>query len=62
MQTTDRIIQSIISVFLIVGVWVFVFPILIGVSCLFTEQHYFIDLPAGALPGLSAFGLFRMIH
>lgn len=29
----------------------FVFPVLIGLSCLFTKQHYLIDLPPGALLG-----------
>lgn len=27
------------------------FPLLIGISCLFTKQHYLVDLPAGALLG-----------
>ena len=29
----------------------FAFPLLIALSCLFTKQHYLIDLPAGALLG-----------
>lgn len=34
------------------GAWAWAFPVLIGLSCLFTKQHYLIDLPAGA--GLGA--------
>ena len=34
------------------GAWAWAFPILVGLSCLFTKQHYVIDLPAGA--GLGA--------
>ena len=34
------------------GTWAWAFPVLIGLSCLFTKQHYLIDLPAGA--GLGA--------
>lgn len=42
------------------GVWAFAFPALIGLSCLFTKQHYAIDVPAGAALGLIAFHLFRL--
>jgi len=35
------------------GMAAFAFPALIGRSCLFTKQHYFVDVPAGvALGGL----------
>jgi membrane-associated phospholipid phosphatase len=44
------------------GAWVFTFPVLIGLSCLYTKQHYIIDLPAGALLGWFVFGLFKMIY
>ena len=44
------------------GPWVFTFPVLIALSCLFTKQHYVVDLPAGALLGWFTFGLFRMIY
>ena len=37
----------------------FAFPILILLSCLFTKQHYLIDLPAGALLGWVAYGAYR---
>jgi membrane-associated phospholipid phosphatase len=33
------------------GPWIFLFPALIAISCVFTKQHYLIDLPAGALLG-----------
>ena len=29
----------------------FAFPVLIALSCIFTKQHYVVDLPAGALLG-----------
>jgi membrane-associated phospholipid phosphatase len=43
------------------GAAIFAFPIAIGLSCLYTKQHYFIDVPAGALAGWMAFGFFRFI-
>jgi membrane-associated phospholipid phosphatase len=42
-----------------VGSWSF--PVLIGLSCLFTKQHYLIDLPAGAALGWFVFYIFGMI-
>jgi len=39
----------------------FVFPALIGLSCLFTKQHYLIDIPAGAAMGWLAHQLFRTL-
>jgi membrane-associated phospholipid phosphatase len=39
----------------------FAFPIAIALSCLYTKQHYVIGLPAGALAGWMAFGIFRLI-
>ncbi len=33
------------------GPMAFAFPVLIAFSCIFTKQHYVIDLPAGALLG-----------
>jgi membrane-associated phospholipid phosphatase len=44
------------------GAWAFAFPVLIALSCLFTKQHYIVDLPAGALLGWFAFGLFKLIY
>lgn len=37
------------------GAAAFAFPVLIALSCLFTKQHYVIDLPAGALLGWFTF-------
>jgi len=37
------------------GALAFAFPVLIALSCLFTKQHYLIDLPAGALLGWLTF-------
>jgi membrane-associated phospholipid phosphatase len=42
------------------GAWAIVFPLLIGLSCLFTKQHYVVDVPAGAALGVLAFQLFRL--
>ena len=33
------------------GLATFAFPVLIGLSCLFTKQHYVVDIPAGAALG-----------
>lgn len=44
-----------------IGHAVWLFPVLIGVSCLFTKQHYFIDLPAGALLGWVDYQLFTAL-
>lgn len=40
------------------GPWVFMFPLLIALSCMFTKQHYLIDLPAGAVLGWVAFQVY----
>ena len=40
------------------GLVAFVFPPLIGLSCVFTKQHYVLDIPAGLLLGLVSFQLF----
>jgi membrane-associated phospholipid phosphatase len=42
------------------GTWVFGFPTLIGLSCLFTKQHYLVDLPAGAALGMLAYRFFAV--
>jgi membrane-associated phospholipid phosphatase len=44
------------------GPWAFAFPVLIALSCLFTKQHYVLDLPAGALLGWVVFQLYRLIY
>jgi membrane-associated phospholipid phosphatase len=40
------------------GMAIFVFPALIGLSCLFTKQHYVVDIPAGAALGWGSHELF----
>jgi membrane-associated phospholipid phosphatase len=42
------------------GTWAFVFPVLIALSCLFTKQHYVVDLPAGAALGWLAYRVFAI--
>jgi membrane-associated phospholipid phosphatase len=44
------------------GHWAFLFPLLIAASCLFTKQHYVIDLPAGAALGWGAFQVFNWLY
>ena len=39
------------------GAAAFVFPVLIALSCMFTKQHYLMDLPAGAFLGWLVFKL-----
>ncbi len=38
-----------------IGPIAFAFPLLIGLSCLFTKQHYLLDLPSGAALGWLAY-------
>jgi membrane-associated phospholipid phosphatase len=40
------------------GPVVFLFPALIALSCIFTKQHYLLDLPAGAALGWTAYQVF----
>jgi len=42
------------------GAWVLAFPTLIGLSCLFTKQHYIVDLPAGVALGWVTFSIFEV--
>ena len=44
------------------GPAVMAFPVLIALSCLFTKQHYLVDLPAGALLGWFVFKLFQILY
>ena len=44
------------------GPVVFVFPMLIALSCLYTKQHYIVDLPAGALLGWLVYKLFQWMY
>jgi membrane-associated phospholipid phosphatase len=43
------------------GEWAFLFPLLITTSCLFTKQHYFVDLIPGALLGWGAFAAYAFL-
>ncbi|MBI5770998.1 MAG: phosphatase PAP2 family protein [Verrucomicrobia bacterium] len=43
------------------GPWAWLFPVLIAVSCLFTKQHYVIDLPAGAALGWAVYEVYRLL-
>jgi membrane-associated phospholipid phosphatase len=43
------------------GALAFAFPVLIALSCLFTKQHYVIDLPAGALLGWLTFHAYAVV-
>ena len=43
-----------------VGPGAFAFPVVIGLSCLFTKQHYLVDLPAGAALGWLAHSVFAI--
>ena len=43
------------------GSLVFLFPALIAFSCIFTKQHYLLDLPAGAALGLGAYKVFQLM-
>jgi membrane-associated phospholipid phosphatase len=42
------------------GAWAWAFPVLIGLSCLFTKQHYVVDLPAGAGLGALAYWIYSL--
>jgi hypothetical protein len=43
------------------GPVVYVFPLLIAISCIFTKQHYLIDLPFGAALGALAYGMYTAL-
>ena len=45
-----------------IGPSAFAFPVIIALSCLFTKQHYLVDLPAGALLGWTTYRLFAMVY
>ncbi|HET7365338.1 MAG TPA: phosphatase PAP2 family protein [Burkholderiales bacterium] len=44
-----------------VGAAAFTFPALIALSCLFTKQHYVVDLPAGAVLGWWSFAAYQTL-
>ena len=41
------------------GPLAFAFPVLIGLSCVFTKQHYLVDVPAGATLAWLAYRVFQ---
>jgi membrane-associated phospholipid phosphatase len=43
------------------GAVAYAFPVVIALSCLFTKQHYVVDLPAGALLGWWSFATYRTL-
>ena len=43
------------------GAWGLLFPLFIALSCIYTKQHYLIDLPAGALLGCLAYGVYGWV-
>lgn len=45
-----------------IGPSAFAFPVVIALSCLFTKQHYLVDLPAGALLGWSTYRVFALVY
>lgn len=45
----------------ILGPWTFAIPLLIGLSCVFTKQHYAVDVPFGWLLGWAVFVLYRSV-
>lgn len=51
-----------LHLFPVFGAWAFLFPALIAVSCVFTKQHYVLDLPPGALLGWFVFLLYQRIY
>ena len=43
------------------GIYALLFPLLIAVSCVFTKQHYLLDLPAGAVLGWGIFRIYQFL-
>ena len=51
-----------LHLFPLIGLWAMIFPALIGLSCVYTKQHYVIDVPAGAILGGFVFAIFKFIY
>jgi membrane-associated phospholipid phosphatase len=45
-----------------VGNWIFLFPVAIGISALYTKQHFFLDLLPGAVVGWGAFQIYLLMY
>ncbi|SRR6266478_976075 len=43
------------------GAAAFPFPVLVGLSCLFTKQHYVVDLPPGAVLGWTVYRIYSWL-
>jgi len=43
------------------GPLIFAFPLLIALSCLYTKQHYLVDVPSGAVLGWGCFKVFQLL-
>lgn len=43
------------------GLWAYLFPVVIAISCVFTKQHYLVDLPFGALLGVIAYRIYLLL-
>jgi membrane-associated phospholipid phosphatase len=43
------------------GPIIFAFPLLIALSCLYTKQHYVVDVPGGAVLGWGCFKVFQLL-
>ena len=43
------------------GPWAYAFPLLIALSCVFTKQHYLVDVPAGAALGWVAYRVLALV-
>ena len=43
------------------SLFIFLFPLLIAISALFTKQHYIVDLAPGAILGYANYQLFMML-
>ena len=44
------------------GYYVFIFPVLIGFSALYTKQHFFLDLIPGVALGIAIFKIFEVVY
>ncbi len=59
--TAFHLIENTIFIFGANSFLFFLFPFFIGLSTLYTKQHYFFDIPSGAALGLVAFKLYQVI-
>lgn len=62
MLATLHMVHNLLGQFGTVAYGIFVFPILIMMSCLFTKQHYLLDLAAGCALAVAVFSLYPMMY